>query len=115
MNHAEIPSRVRLTGYGLSMSSTLPARNEDHIALAGVGIVILEIEDLVDAIVLESRELHKETDRTCEIPLKDEVLLPPDLNDLEVSGLCCRGGINGAGLPYLRPREGTRGPCGLCP
>lgn len=43
---------ARLTCNGLSMSGTLAPRHEHDIALAGVGIFVLQEEKLVDAVLL---------------------------------------------------------------
>ena len=53
--------------------------DEDNIALAGIGIVVLQEEDFVYSIVLESREFDKQTDWACEIFLYHEILLAADL------------------------------------
>lgn len=43
----------------LSVSGTISSGNEDNIALAGVGVVVFQEEDLVDSVVLQSRELDE--------------------------------------------------------
>lgn len=57
----------------------LPPGQEDHIPLRGVNIVVLEEKDLVNSIILQSRELSKNSDRSSERPLDDQILLAPDL------------------------------------
>lgn len=69
-----------LTCDGLSMPGTLPAGDEDDIALRGADIVALEEEELVDAVVLEGRDLDDGADGASEALLDDEVLLALDLS-----------------------------------
>lgn len=40
------------TCYGLGMAAALAARHKDNVALTGVGVAILEEEELVDAVFL---------------------------------------------------------------
>lgn len=40
-----------LTGDGMSIVSRFSASNEDNIALAGIGVFIVQIEYLVDSVV----------------------------------------------------------------
>lgn len=75
-----------LTCDGLSVSGTLPAGDEDDIALSGPDIVAFEEEELVHAVVLEGRDLDDGADRACEALLDDEVLLALDLSRRERDG-----------------------------
>lgn len=68
------------------MSGTLPAGDEDDIALSGPDIVALEEEELVDAVVLEGRDLDDSADRAGEALFDDEVLLALDLSRRERDG-----------------------------
>lgn len=61
------------------MSGTLATSNEDDVALGGADIVALEEEELVDAVVLECRDLDNGADGASEALLDDEVLLALDL------------------------------------
>lgn len=84
------------------MSATLAARDEDNVALARVGIVVLEDEELVDAVLLESRDLDDGADGPYEAAIKDDVLLATDLqgedNQLP-GGRAARGfGVDGRAL-----------------
>lgn len=75
-----------LTCDRLSVSGALPAGNEDDIALSGPHIVALEEEELVDAVVLESRNLDDGSDRAGEALLDDEVLLALNLSRRDRDG-----------------------------
>lgn len=61
------------------MASALATSYEDDIPLAGVGVLVLEEEELVYAVFLESSDLDDGTDRARQAALKNEVLLPADL------------------------------------
>lgn len=51
------------TGYRLSMLRTLSSSYEDNILLTDVGVPFLQVEHLVHAVVLQRRELDKQSDR----------------------------------------------------
>lgn len=77
-----------LTCNVLGVPSTLPPSNEDDIALYCAHIVALQEEELVDAVVLESRDLDDGSNRAGEALLDDEVLLALDLsNEAETRGV----------------------------
>ena len=61
------------------MAGRLAAGHEDDIALAGVGIVVLEKEKLVDTVVLQLRNLDDGANGPAQVPLDDEVLLAAHL------------------------------------
>ena len=63
------------------MLSTLAPSNEHYIALANIGIVVLQEEDLVDSVILKSRELDEYAYRTSQTSLKDQILLPTYLRN----------------------------------
>lgn len=57
----------------------LSPNEENNISLRRVDVVVLEEERLVNAILLQGRELDKQVQRTCKRLLKHEVLLASDL------------------------------------
>jgi len=63
-----------------------PPDEEDNVPLAGIDIVVLEEEQLIDSIFLERAELDKESDDASKGPLDDQVLLASDLR--YVNGGC---------------------------
>lgn len=56
---------------------------EYDIPLGGVHVGIFQQEDTVYTVLLEQRELDKETDRTSQILANDQVLLSPHLHRKE--------------------------------
>ncbi len=98
-----------LTGDSLGMATALAARDEDDVVLAGIRVVVFEKEELVDAVVVERRDLDDDADGAGQALLDDEVLLPADL------GLVTSKSRGVAlAVAYLRPREDRGGPCGPC-
>ena len=75
-----------LTCYVLSVTTTFAARNEDNITLASVGVLILEKEEFVNAVILQCRDLNNDSDRASETLLDHEVLLPSHLGTVNQ---CC--------------------------
>lgn len=49
----------------------LPPGQEDHIPLRSIDIVVFEEEDLVNSVILQSRELSENSKRSSEGPLDD--------------------------------------------
>lgn len=72
------------------MAAAFAAGDEDYITLAGVGVLVLEEKELVDPVVLQSRNLDKGPYRACKALLKDYVLLSAHLQQPSQS----RGGRN---------------------
>lgn len=69
-----------LTCDRLSMAGTLPTSNEDDIALCGPDIVAFQKEELIDTVVLKSRDFDYGSDWAGEALLDDEILLALDLH-----------------------------------
>ena len=61
------------------MEGALAPRHEDDIALARIGVIVLEKEELVDAVLLQGRDLDDVADRAGQTALDDQVLLAPNL------------------------------------
>jgi len=61
------------------MACAFAPSDENDVALACIGIILLEEEELVDAVVLKGCDLDDESDGTGEALFNDEVLLAPDL------------------------------------
>jgi hypothetical protein len=93
--------RAWLTCDVLGMSGTFAPRHEYDIALAGVGIVVLQKEELVDAVLLQRRDLDDDADRTGQALLDDQVLLPADLWVPRLS-VCRLTGPPGPGSHWAR-------------
>lgn len=70
----------RLTSYRPHLLRVLASNEEDNVPLAGVDIVVLEEEELVDAVFLESAELDEQSNGAGQRALDDEVLLASDLS-----------------------------------
>lgn len=68
-----------LTCYGLCMSAAFSASHKDDIALARIHVVILENEELIDAILLKRSNLDDCADGADQAAVKHEVLLAADL------------------------------------
>ena len=68
-----------LTSNRRRMAGAFAPRHENHIALAGVGIVVFDEEELVDAVILERRDLDHGTDGAGETSFDNEVLLTANL------------------------------------
>lgn len=68
------------TGYHPRLLRILASDKEHHIALAGVDVVVLEKEDLVDAVLLQRTELDEKTNRSGQRFLNDQVLLASNLD-----------------------------------
>jgi hypothetical protein len=62
------------------MTTTFAAGDEDNIALACVGVVILQNEELVHAIFLKSCNLDYSSDWSDKTLIEDNVLLPTNLS-----------------------------------
>lgn len=69
----------KLTCYGRGMACTLATGDEDDIALARIGIVVLLKKEFVDAIFLKSCDLDKGADGSGQTTLKNQVLLATNL------------------------------------
>lgn len=78
-----------LTGYSSCLFGVLASDEKHHVALAGIDIVILQEEDLVNTVLLKSTELDKEADRSSKRFLNNQVLLATDLRS--VVSLKCPG------------------------
>jgi hypothetical protein len=61
------------------MATTLAARNEDDVALACIGVVVLQNEELVHPIFLKSCNLDYSPDWANKTLVEDNVLLSTDL------------------------------------
>lgn len=61
------------------MSGTLPAGDEDDIALSGADVIALQEKKLINTVVLQSRDLDDSPNGAGEALLDDEVLLALDL------------------------------------
>lgn len=61
------------------MAGRLAAGNEDDITLARVAVLVLEKEEIVDAVVAQRRGLDDDAERAGEALLDHKVLLPTDL------------------------------------
>lgn len=108
------------------MAGTLSTGNKDNIALSCADVVALQEEKLIDAIVLEGRDLDDSSNGAGEALLNHEVLLALDLSQRkrdrsmklihELAGhMRCVIGWENCGSPYLLPTGGRAGPFGLCP
>jgi len=75
----------RPTGYRPNDLRILPPDEEDNVPLAGIDIVILQEEQLVDPIFLERAEFDKEADDASKGALDDQVLLASDLKHVNES------------------------------
>jgi hypothetical protein len=78
------------TSYCPSLFRVLAAHEKDHVPLGGIDIVVLEEEDFVDAIFLESAELDKQSNSSSQGFFNDQVLLASDLEP--VSNCACFDG-----------------------
>jgi hypothetical protein len=58
---------------------TLSPSDEHHVSLTDIRVSILQEEDFVDAIVLQSRELDEQANWSSQGRLNHQVLLPPNL------------------------------------
>ena len=115
----------------VGVAGRLAARNENDIALARVGILVLEKEEVVDAVVAQSGRLDDDAERAGEVLLNDEVLLAADLRcrgRLSSVQRCakCTGRLQALPLdkarhasrlrkPNLLLQVDTAGPCGPFP
>ena len=73
------------TSYCPSLLGILATDEEDHVPLAGIDIVVLQEEDLVDTIFLKCTEFDEETNCPSERLFNDKVLLASDLEFIS----CC--------------------------
>lgn len=62
------------------MAAAFPSRDEDDVALARIGILILENEELVDSVLLEGSDLDYHADWPDQAPIEDDILLAADLS-----------------------------------
>lgn len=62
------------------MAAAFPSRDEDDVALACIGILILENEELVDSVLLEGSDLDYYADWPDQAPIEDDILLAADLS-----------------------------------
>lgn len=69
----------RLTCYGLRMPAALSSGDKDDIALARIHIIVLEDEELVDAVLLQCGDLDDGADGADQAAVKHEVLFTADL------------------------------------
>ena len=70
----------RLTCYCLRVAAAFAPRDEDDIALAGVDVLVLEDEELVDSVLLEGGDLDYHADRANQASVEDDILLAADLS-----------------------------------
>lgn len=68
-----------LTCNRLGISSTFASRDEDDISLASIRVLILEEEEVIDAIIPQRRGFDYQTNRACEALFNNKVLLSADL------------------------------------
>lgn len=61
------------------MAGTFASRHEHHIALACIGIVVFDEEELVHAVILERRDLDYVANGASKTSFDDEVLFTADL------------------------------------
>jgi len=76
----------------MSVPSRLAPRNEDDIALAAIGVLVLKKEEVVDAVVAQGRGFDDHTKRAGQFFLNDKILLPTHLSwerDARLSVRCC--------------------------
>lgn len=74
------PNQKRLTCYRLGVAATLASRDEHDIALAGVDILVLKDEELVDSILLEGSHLDYHADWADQAAIEDDIFLAADLS-----------------------------------
>lgn len=91
------------------MAGTLPAGDEYDIALRGADVVALEEEELVDAVVLEGRDLDDGADGAGEALLDDEVLLALDLSGRGARRDESMKLVHEPALPYTRSSRAAPG------
>ncbi|CAF3466252.1 unnamed protein product [Fusarium graminearum] len=66
------------------MATALAPRNEDDIALACIGVVILQNEELIHSIFLKSCDFDYSSDWTDKTLIEDDIFLSADLDRSEV-------------------------------
>ena len=71
--------KVQLTCDGVSVVGRLAASDEDDIPLVRVGVFVLEEEEVVDAVVAESRGLDHDAEWPGKLLFNHEVLLAANL------------------------------------
>lgn len=62
------------------MAAAFASGNEDDIALAGVDIVVLKDEELINAILLKHGDFDYNSDWADETSIKDDILLSANLD-----------------------------------
>jgi hypothetical protein len=82
----EAEGKIAHTSHHTNLLRVFATNHENNVSLAGIDIVILEEEGLVNAILLESAELHKKADRPGERLLNDEILLASYLESRQLGG-----------------------------
>lgn len=68
-----------LTCDRLGVKGRFAPGHENDIALASIGIVVFEEEELVDTIILQGRDFDNGADGTSQTTFDDKILLAPDL------------------------------------
>lgn len=71
-----------LTCNGSSMATALAPSNENNIALARVGVVVLKEKHLIDSIVCQCLKLDYDPKRSRQSLFKNEILLAAHLRRL---------------------------------
>lgn len=61
------------------MLAAFASSDKDDVALAGIDIIVLENEELVDAILLKGSDFYDSTNRPHETAIKHNVLLATNL------------------------------------
>lgn len=69
----------QLTCYLGRTTGAFTPRYEDDIALAGICVVVLQEEELVDSVLLKRRNFHDGADGAGQAALEDEIELAADL------------------------------------
>ena len=91
--------KVQLTCDGVSVVGRLAASDEDDIPLVRVGVFVLEEEEVVDAVVAESRGLDHDAEWPGKLLFNHEVLLAANLG-----AQCCQSPQS---LSAMRARTGA--------
>lgn len=103
-----------LTGDGVSVTSTLASCDEDNITLACIGVLVLEKEEFIDAIVIQGRDFDDNSNRTGEAAFDDNVFFAADLSTRRMSISCHIATEKQVRQPYLRLRVDKEGPYRPC-
>ena len=70
------------TSYSLRMDCVFSARQKDNVLQRRIDIIILKKEELVNSILLKSREFCENPNSSCKCLLYYKIFLPSDLQHL---------------------------------